>query len=221
MSQPNPNPHRLSLQHPVKVLTLAAVLMVQGQACNWTQGPAAPTDEQPGSRRGGGPAIITTPAPSTKATPTPAPTPPAPAPAPPEPTPKPKPNPKPTPKDDDDDSDDVACRAPSQIRIKVHVPDGPNGAVMDSVALTCDRKFCSSYKLPGGKTRDCCPLGPEGSDLRERCEDEMVPRGPRWEVRGRHHNHPNNPWLHFVDPPATVRACLPQHGICSDWLRVN
>jgi hypothetical protein len=213
MSQPNLSlPLRLCLHASAKLLSLAAVLVLVGQACNWTQGPAAPTEEPAARRRTYIPVILTTPAPA----PTPKPTA---TPAPPNTPPEPTPTSKPTPRQPD--PDDNGCHSPDQIRIKVHVPDGPNGAVMDSVALTCDRKFCSSYKLPGGKTRDCCPLGPEGSDQRGRCEDEMVPRGPRWEVRGRHHNHPNNPWLHFVDPPATVRACLPQQGICSDWLRVN
>jgi hypothetical protein len=48
----------------------------------------------------------------------------------------------------------------------------------------------------------------------------MVPDGPSWQVQGSHRKHPNNPWLHFVNPPANVRACLPQ-GACSDWLRVS
>jgi hypothetical protein len=109
---------------------------------------------------------------------------------------------------------------PAIIRVKVHMPNGPNGWVMDSVALTCDAKACAKYKMPDGRPRECCPLGPEGTDRRIECEEEMVPGGPRWQVRGSHREHPTNPWLHFVHPPASVRACLPR-GACSEWLNVS
>jgi hypothetical protein len=197
-------------------------------ACNWTQGPAAPsaTDGEATTRRSLVPIIATptpkaTPTPAPAATPTPAPaaTPAAPAPAP---TPKPTPRPTPSPEPDEPENDAQACPKPAQIRIKVHLPNGPNGWVIDSVALTCDKKYCAGYKLPDGTSRNCCPLGPEGSQQRVRCEEEMVPDGPAWQMRGgQHRSHPTNPWLHFVSPPATVRACLPRQGVCSDWLNVS
>jgi hypothetical protein len=82
---------------------------------------------------------------------------------------------------------------------------------MDSVALTCGG-------CPDG--RSCCPLGPEGTEKRTRCETEKVPNGPDWQVRGGSgRDHPTNPWLYFLKPPATVRACIPQ--ACSDWLTVK
>ena len=78
------------------------------------------------------------------------------------------------------------------------------------------------FKIPDGSSRNCCPLGPEGSQQRLRCEEEMIPDGPSWQLRqGSHRSHPNNPWLHFVSPPASVRACLPGRGICSDGLDVR
>ncbi len=193
-------------------------------ACNWSQGPAAPTTTESTTRRTYVPIVLASPTPAPKASPrTPAPaatpTPAAPAPAP-KPTPKPTPAPTPTP--DAPANDAQACPAPAQIRIKVHLPNGPNGWVIDSVALTCDKKYCSGFKLPDGTSRNCCPLGPEGSQQRVRCEEEMIPDGPSWQLRqGSHRSHPNNPWLHFVSPPASVRACLPGRGICSDWLDVR
>lgn len=165
--------------------------------------PAAPT---PTTTLPAAPAPTPTPAPTPAPTPTPAAPAPAPAPVTPEPTPTPTPAAKPK-----DPVDKSACPTPSQIRIKVHVPNGPNGWVMDSVALTCGN--C-------GDGRSCCPLGDEGTEKRERCEAEKVPDGPTWQVRGGSgKNHPTNPWLHFVQPPATVRACIPQ--ACSDWLDVR
>lgn len=214
----SPKPNRLAVS--------ALVLMLG--ACNWSQQPTSPTPVQPSPTGksflpifSGGGTPNPTPTPTPTATPA---APPAPAPPGPKPTPTPAPDPKPTPTPApppaDDDQDAKACPNPSQIRIKVHLPNGPNGWVMDSVALTCDAKACASFKGPDGKPRHCCPLGPEGSNRREECEEEKVPDGPKWQVQGSHRSHPNNPWLHFVQPPANVRACLPQ-GMCSDWLRVT
>ena len=187
------------------------VLLALGlTSCNWMQ-PASPTrdiKEKTAAPQFNVPVAVPTPAPTTEATPAPAAPPPATVPAP-------APAPKAPPKDDQ------ACPIPSQIRIKVHLADGPNGTVMDSVALACGREACAGFKNADGSTRQCCPLGPEGSDRRGQCENEMVPDGPRWQVRGgSDRNHPTNPWLHFVQPPASVRACLPQ-GVCSDWLGVR
>ena len=187
------------------------VLALSLTSCNWQ--PASPTQlikETAASQSRvpvaaaptPAPVAAPTPAPTTEATPAPTARPPATTPAPPP-------------------SDAQACPIPSQIRIKVHLPDGPNGTVMDSVALACGREACAGFKNPDGTTRHCCPLGAEGSARRVQCETEMVPDGPRWQVQGgsdRH--HPTNPWLHFVRPPANVRACLPQ-GACSDWLSVR
>ena len=187
------------------------VLALSLTSCNWQ--PASPTQlikETAASQSRvpvaaaptPAPVAAPTPAPTTEATPTPT------APAPPK-------APKPAP------TDSQACPVPSQIRIKVHLPNGPNGSVMDSVALACGREACAGFKNPDGTTRQCCPLGPEGSERRGRCENEMVPDGPSWQVRGgSDRDHPTNPWLHFVHPPANVRACLPQ-GACSDWLSVR
>lgn len=199
---------------------VVAALAVVAAACNWGQQPASPTATEPSGKLLF-PIFSGAPDPTTKPTPTPAATPTAdPTPAPATPTPKPAPTSTPTPPASDPDEDPEACPTPAQIRIKVHLPDGPNGWVMDSVALTCDAKACASFKGSDGKPRHCCPLGPEGSSRRLECEEEMVPDGPKWQVQGTHRNHPNNPWLHFVKPPANVRACLPQ-GMCSDWLRVS
>ena len=199
-------------------------------SCGWLQ-PTAPTreiQEVTPTHYYTVPIIVGAPIPTTSATPapkTPAPDPattPTPAPPPdPVPAPVPSPSAKPTPTPDEPQSDGQACAVPSQIRIKVHLPDGPNGTVMDSVALACGREACAGFKNPDGTTRNCCPLGPEGSERRVRCEAEMVPDGPTWQVRGgSDRTHPTNPWLHFVRPPASVRACLPQ-GACSDWLSVQ
>ena len=184
-----------------------AVFALGLTSCNWQ--PMSPTQvkELTPAPQFNVPVAAPTPAPTTQATPAPTIPPPAttPAPAPPKAPP----------------TDSQACPVPSQIRIKVHLPDGPNGTVMDSVALACGREACAGFKNPDGTTRQCCPLGPEGSERRGECENEMVPDGPRWQVRGgSDRTHPTNPWLHFVHPPASVRACLPQ-GACSDWLSVR
>jgi len=196
-------------------------------SCNWLP-PTSPTREIQEMSPGPVytvPIIMATPGPTTASTPAPAaPAPattpePTPPPAPP-PVPAPAPTPEPTP-DPGNQTDASACPVPSQIRIKVHMPDGPNGTVMDSVALACGRAACAAFPNPDGTTRQCCPLGPEGSARRGQCENEMVPDGPTWQVRGgSDRDHPTNPWLHFVHAPATVRACLPQ-GVCSDWLNVQ
>jgi hypothetical protein len=212
-----PKPKRLN-----DLIPGLAALALGLTSCNWM--PASPTtkdiQEMKPATTYNIPIILATAAPTTEATPIPkAPAPtttPEPAPAP-KPTPKPTPNPEPEPQDKNDD----ACPVPSQIRIKVHLANGPNGSVMDSVALTCNRAACAGYKFPDGTSRQCCPLGPEGSARRVQCEQEMVPDGPAWQVRGgSDRDHPTNPWLHFVHPPASVRACLPQ-GVCSDWLSVH
>ena len=193
-------------------------------ACGWMQ-PTAPTrdiQELRPSPYYTVPIITGVPAPTTSATPTPETPSPAttPTPAPP-PAPAPAPSSTPSPDPEEPQSDGQACAVPSQIRIKVHLENGPNGTVMDSVALACGREACAAFKYPDGTTRNCCPLGPEGSERRVRCEGEMVPDGPTWQVRGgSDRTHPTNPWLHFVRPPASVRACLPQ-GACSDWLSVQ
>jgi hypothetical protein len=167
--------------------------------------------------------LIASPSPKPKASPTPAPKPtPKPTPVASTPTPKPSatpiaPPPTTLPPSPPPSRGDKECPTPHQIRIKVHVPYGSNGWVIDSVALTCDPKACTGV-FAG---RQCCPLGAEGSDRRDRCEEEMVPDGPKWEVRkGKHRGHSTNPWLHYVTPPGSVRACLPQ-GRCSDWLSVG
>ena len=198
-----------------KKLVVSALALLVG-ACNWNQQPASPTSVEPSPA-----SKLLLPIFSGVATPKPTPTPtatPVAAPAPAQPTPR--PTPAPTTPPAEDDADTKACPNPNLIRIKVHFPNGPNGWVMDSVALTCDAKACASFKGSDGKPRQCCPLGPEGSNRRLECEEEKVPDGPKWQVQGTHRSHPNNPWLHFVQPPANVRACLPQ-GMCSDWLRVS
>jgi hypothetical protein len=210
-----------------KELGLGLAALAMGLAsCNWM--PASPTrdvQEVTPATTYNIPLILALPAPTSEGVPTPrvpppATPPPAPAPAPPAPAPAPTAarTPEPEPQDK---SDDDACPVPSQIRIKVHLANGPNGSVMDSVALACNRAACAGYKFPDGTSRQCCPLGPEGSARRVQCEQEMVPDGPSWQVRGgSDRDHPTNPWLHFVHPPASVRACLPQ-GVCSDWLSVQ
>jgi hypothetical protein len=213
------------MSQPSKRLAVSALALVVA-ACNWGQHPASPTSVEPSPTGkllfpifSGAPEPTTKPAPAPTATPVANPAP-APAPAQPAPKPTPEPAPAPTPPPADKDDDAQACPNPEQIRIKVHLPNGPNGWVMDSVALTCDAKACASFKGSDGKARLCCPLGPEGSNRRLECEEDKVPDGPKWQVQGSHRSHPNNPWLHFVQPPANVRACLPQ-GMCSDWLRVS
>ena len=190
------------------------VLTVGLASCGWM--PASPTQviKEMAAPQFNVPVVAATPAPTPASTPAPAPTPASEAP--PTPTaPAPPKAPKPAP------TDSQACPVPSQIRVKVHLPNGPNGSVMDSVALACGREACAGFKNPDGTTRQCCPLGPEGSERRGQCENEMVPDGPSWQVRGgSDRDHPTNPWLHFVHPPASVRACLPQ-GVCSDWLSVH
>ncbi len=189
---------------------LVSALTFLVAACNWSQS-ASPTSVGPSPTTGKLVPIFTgvptaTPAPAPAAAPVPVPAPTA--------------TPTPAPRAPDPDDDEKACPTPNQIRIKVHLPNGPKGWVMDSVALTCNPEACASFKGSDGKPRQCCPLGPEGSDRRIECEEEMVPEGPSWQVQGSHLKHPDNPWLHFVKPPANVRACLPQ-GACSDWLRVS
>jgi hypothetical protein len=230
----NPEPEaRRAATASARVSVLCFALALFGAACGWLHQPASPTSEgTPAAKYVYLPTASASPAPAAQATavplaaPTPAPTPtpapaatppPAPAPSPtvPPPSAPPAPTPEPTPP-----PDAQACPEPGLIRIHVHMPNGPQGWVIDSVALTCDRQYCAGYKMPDGSSRLCCPLGPEGSDKRVRCEREMVPDGPRWEVRGgRDHDHLTNPWLHFVTPPAAVRACIPQ--ACSDWLKVG
>ena len=194
-----------------KATKRSLVVLALGLAsCNWEQATSPTRLKEAAAPQFTVPAAMPTPVPTAAATPTPA-TEATPAPSAPPPATTPEPPP----------SDAQACPVPIQIRIKVHMPDGPNGTVMDSVAMACGQEACAGFKNADGTTRQCCPLGPEGSDRRVQCEEEMVPDGPRWQVRGgSDREHPTNPWLHFVHPPASVRACLPQ-GACSDWLGVR
>lgn len=91
--------------------------------------------------------------------------------------------------------------------------------VLDSTAKTCDRAFCAL------QDRICCPMAPEGSDLRVPCENKAMGLasdgvyGPEWSITGggRVMRHPDNPYLAFAWHPGRVRACAPnQPDICGE-----
>lgn len=92
----------------------------------------------------------------------------------------------------------------SKISLVIHNRPRPGKLVLDSTPKVCDREFCDKIGFTG---RNCCPLGPEGTNARVSCElrvlgidpEDGIP-GPHWSFAGNGsiQKHPENPFLAFV-----------------------